>query len=78
VLVLANRQQMRDELLDDAARACSSSQAAYLVTKLDAAGQDGPAEAGVAGSNPAGGTEKHLVRPFRPSGGRAFFLAAHI
>lgn len=36
--------QAMEELLDDAARACSPSQAAYLVTKLDAAGQDGPAE----------------------------------
>ncbi|WP_406382102.1 caspase family protein [Streptomyces sp. NBC_01618] len=36
--------QAMGELLDDAARACSSSQAAYLVTKLDAAGQDGPAD----------------------------------
>ncbi|WP_225101498.1 caspase family protein [Streptomyces sp. CoH27] len=36
-------QAMR-ELLDDAARTCSPSQAAYLVSKLDAAGQDGPAD----------------------------------
>ncbi|MEU5335594.1 LysM domain-containing protein [Streptomyces asoensis] len=33
-----------ETLLDDAARACSPSQAAYLVTKLDSAGQDGPAD----------------------------------
>ena len=36
--------QAMEALLDDAARACSPSQAAYLVTKLDAAGQDGPAD----------------------------------
>lgn len=36
--------QAMEELLDDAARTCSPSQAAYLVTKLDAAGHDGPAD----------------------------------
>ncbi|MFD4522764.1 caspase family protein [Streptomyces sp. NPDC058470] len=36
--------QAMKELLDDAARACSPSQAAYLLTRLDAAGQDGPAD----------------------------------
>ncbi|MGA5730228.1 caspase, EACC1-associated type [Streptomyces seoulensis] len=36
--------QAMGELLDDAARACSSSQAAFLVIKLDAAGQEGPAD----------------------------------
>ncbi|MFF4951297.1 caspase family protein [Streptomyces chattanoogensis] len=36
--------QTMDALLDDAARACKSDEAAYLVTRLDAAGQDGPAD----------------------------------
>ncbi|MFB7053996.1 caspase family protein [Streptomyces vinaceus] len=36
--------QAMEELLDDAAQACSPSQASYLVTKLEAAGQDGPAD----------------------------------